>query len=404
MSRTLGGTRDNMPPMQVAPAAPAAVPPDLAEVDRIAGLANRVVRNLEITECYARLSAAMRSRTGELANWCTFATWASKQAGSTIRGEDFLDTLRRHLGRRAVFLAPVESISRALLRRGLFEPDTRFGGLVAEIHTPFDAFERASEQVADGNLKVFAEIGREFARFLRTVPADAPVGSPALEQFLSGLRPGPPPDGQDYLAEAFTGYQAQAHEQDPGTRAALVLLANLKIGLHEQTRLQPQIAAAVDAPLTTAADLGERVLHRLVPASRNWPAVLHGPSAFAAGLMATGVHRAAIRLTRDAITESLMVIVVPGAVLRLGRDLVAPVPAVLAGRHRDLDALVAVYDACPPGGTQCGATDWCDLKQRMHYIVHLFRAYAVDPTLFSPPFTDAQVAAFRAGRVPDGSL
>ena len=60
--------------------------PGVADVARIAALENPVIRNLEITECYADLSAAMRARTGGAADWCTFATWASRQAGSTIRG------------------------------------------------------------------------------------------------------------------------------------------------------------------------------------------------------------------------------------------------------------------------------------------------------------------------------
>jgi len=59
--------------------------PSVAEVARIVALDNRVIRNLEITECYSRLSQAMQTRTGAAANWCTFATWASRQAGSTIR-------------------------------------------------------------------------------------------------------------------------------------------------------------------------------------------------------------------------------------------------------------------------------------------------------------------------------
>ena len=50
------------------------------------------------------------------------------------------------------------------------------------------------------------------------------------------------------------------------------------------------------------------------------------------------------------------------------------------------------------------ANDWTDLPQLMHYSVHLFRAYAVEPSIFQRPFTDAQVARFRAGVVPDGDL
>jgi hypothetical protein len=62
------------------------------------------------------------------------------------------------------------------------------------------------------------------------------------------------------------------------------------------------------------------------------------------------------------------------------------------------------YDPCGPDTGNCGAEDWCDLRQRMHYILHLFRAYAQDPSLFARPFTPAQVARFRDGIVPEGDL
>ena len=39
--------------------------PTVVEVDAIAAMANPVLRNLAITECYAALSAAMRARTGD---------------------------------------------------------------------------------------------------------------------------------------------------------------------------------------------------------------------------------------------------------------------------------------------------------------------------------------------------
>ena len=230
--------------------------PGVATVTAIAAMDNIVLRNLQITQCYAELSTAMRMRTGAAADWCTFATWASRQAGNTIRGEDFLDRLQRILGERSWVLAPLRSVSLVLLRNGLFQPDTRLGRIVSEIHTPFDAFERASAEVATGNLKVFAEIGREFARFMAMVPADATEESPEFAAFAAGLRSGWPPDGQDLLREAFAHYQRQRREPDAGARAAWILLANLKIGLHEQTRLQPQIVAAVDAPIVTAEDLG----------------------------------------------------------------------------------------------------------------------------------------------------
>jgi hypothetical protein len=379
--------------------------PTVADVARIATMDNPIIRNLEITECYADLSAAMRARTGGAADWCTFATWASRQAGSTIRGEDLLDNLDRRLGRKRWLLAPIASLNRLLLRKGLFQPDTALGRIVAAIHSPFDAFERASTEVARGNLKVFEEIGAEFARFMASVPVDAGEDSEAFATFSAGLRPGAPPDGQDLLREAFACYQRQRHESDPGAQAAWILLANLKIGCHEQTRLQPQIEAAVDAPLATAADLGARVLHALISASRDWPGVLHGPAAYALGGLALVVRREAVKVTREVVTEAMMVFSVPGAVLSLGSNLDAPVPERLAGAPRPfLASFVQEYDPCPPGGIACAATDWCDLRQRMHYITHLFRAYAETASMFSRPFTPQQVAAFRAGHVPDGDI
>ncbi len=379
--------------------------PGVAEVARIVAISNRVIRNLEITQCYAELSAAMRARTGAAANWCTFATWASRQAGSTIRGEDLLERFERSLGRKASLLAPLQSLYRMLLRRGLFEPDTKLGRAVSEIHTPFDAFERASEAVAAGNLKVFEEIGREFARFIATVPVNARHDSEEVRAFTAELRPGPPPAGQDYLKEAFAHYQQPREEADPAGRAAWILLANLKIGLHEQTRLQPQIAAAVDAPAATAEDLGARVLRLLMPRSQQWPPPVRLAVAALTNWLAAKLRKAAVKITREAVTGSMMVLALPNEVLSLGRNVEAPVPPVFSGTlHPALDSFVREYDPCPPGGKDCAAQDWCDLRQRMHYILHLFRAYAEDISLFSPPFTPEQVALFRAGIIPDGEL
>ena len=389
----------NVAPIDAVP------PPGVEAVERIASLQNPVIRNLEITECYADLSVAMRARTGGAADWCTFATWASRQAGSTIRGEDLVAAFQRHLGTRSWMTAPLASCSRMLLQKGLFQPETTLGRIASDIHTPFDAFERASAKVAEGNLKVFAEIGREFARFMATVPLDAREDSPEFATFAAGLRSGLPPEGQDLLREAFAHYQHQRVEIDPTARSAWILLANLEIGLHEQTRLQPQIAAAVDAPLDTVKDLGARVIHRLIPGSRNWPRILHSPAAGLAGWIARRVRREAAAVTRDVVTEAMMVLALPNVVLALGKNLDAPLPAVFSGPPLPfLERLTGEYDPCPPGGIACAASDWCDLKQRMHYIVHLFRAYADERSLFSRPFTADQVARFRAGQIPRGDL
>jgi hypothetical protein len=306
------------------------------EARQIAAMTDPVIRNLRITECYSRLAAAMPPRG---ANWCTFATWASRQAGRTIRGEDLLYRLQGELRRDAELLHPIRSSWRWLLRRGLLREDTWFGSL----HTPFDAFELASDAVARGNLKVFAEIGVVFAAWLD-----------------DGVTPAEPP----LLRQAFARYEARRSAEQ-------IVLANLEIGFHEQTRLQPEIQEALDAALSP--------VRRLFA----WP-----------------LQRQLTRLSREVITESLMVLTLPGIVLWLGRNL------EVAGEVSDpeLRELMARYEPVPPAVDDCGAKDWAELDERMHYIVHLFRAYHEDGTLASSPFTPTQVERIFAGELPDGDL
>ncbi|HSK16448.1 MAG TPA: hypothetical protein VK915_09780 [Gaiellaceae bacterium] len=379
--------------------------PDVAEVQRIVAVRNPAVRNLEITYCYSRLAAAVAARCGQGANWCTFATWASRQAGRTIRGEDFGEHLARRLSKPRELVHPVESAWRALLRRGLLQPDTRLGRAAAQLHTPFDAFERASDAVARGNRKVFEEIGLEFARYLAECPADAPPESPALERFLDGLRDGEPPDGQRYLRQAFSRYDRLRFERDPKARAQLAVCANLEIGLHEQTRLQPEILEALDAPFLTTEDLGRRLLHGLHPPAAGWWTLARAPAAAVLGLVAPSVQHAASELAREVITHCLMVLSLPGRVLALGRNLDDPFPeALLEPAEADLGGLLARFEPAPPAADDCAVSDWSELGQRMHYIAHLFRAFHDTQDLFGPPFTPEQVRAFSTGRIPAGEL
>jgi hypothetical protein len=341
--------------------------PSVQEVERIGAIASPAVRNLEITYCYSRLAAAAAERMGTGANWCTFATWASRQAGRTIRGEDLAGQLEWRLHAGPELMHPLTSLWRVLLRRGLLNPGTPLGRLTARLHTPFDAFELTSEAVARGNKKVFDEIGLQFARYLHDVPPDAAPDSPPMLAFLDGLHPD--------LRQAFLHYQRHGHANDP----QLLFLANLEIGLHEQERLQPEIRAALDAPEKTA----ESLLGRLLP----------------------GPQRVASELAREVITAALMVLSLPGRVLALGTHLRDPFPEALRDpSERELVALLARFEPVAPAPDDCGAHDWSDLRQRMHYIVHLFRAFHVTADLAGPPFTPAQVEQILAGAIPDGEL
>jgi hypothetical protein len=372
---------------------------DVAEVERIVAIGDPALRNLEITHCYWRLANAVAERTGAGANWCTFATWASRQAGSTIRGEDSVTLLRTRLGAGAELLHPIASLWRALLRRGLLNPATRLGRVVAELHTPFDALERASAAVSRGNLKVFEEIGLQFARFLGECPPGAPLDSPQVRAFLDSLAPGDPPDGQRRLRSAFARYQR-------AERAELLFAANLEIGLHEQTRLQPEIQEALDAPYATHEDLGRRLLELLLPrGTRRRRAVPDRPAAAALGWAGHRIERAGAGVAREEITRSLMVLSLPGRVLWLGAHLADPYPPALQEiADEELAALLARYEPVPSAEDDCGARDWSVLEQRMHYIVHLFRSSHARADLAQAPFTPAQLQSIAAGRLPDGEL
>ena len=372
------------------------------DVLRIAAIADPIVRNLEITYSYSLLAAAVTGRIGEGANWCSYATWASRQAGRTIRGEDLAEQIERSFAEGRWVLHPFVTLWRRLLRRGILRRDTRLGRLTAELHTPFDAVERASDAVARGNLKVFEEIGLEFARYL-----DCPQepNSPELREFLERLRPGDPPEGQRYLRQAFTRYERRRLESDPKASMELAVLANLEIGFHEQTRLQEQIREALDAASDTKEDLGRRALEAVFPSAVHLPKAVKRPIAAAVGVVAGRLRRASNRLAREVITDSFMVMSLPGRTLALGRNLPDEYPEPLRDpADPELVELLARYEPVPPAPDDCGARDWSDLDQRMHYLVHLFCSLHRWEELAQPPFTDGQVATLIGGELPDGEL
>lgn len=375
--------------------------PTVDEVKQIALMPDPVIRNLRITECYFRLATAMTKRTGPCANWCTFATWASKQAGQTIRGEDLLDRIEAHSKADAQLLHPIRWFWSWLARRGLFSPETRIGRIAHAIHSPFDAFEFASDAVARGNRKVFEEIGLEFARYLAECPPAASVDSDAFQTFKNRLRSGGPPEGQELLSFAFERYQRQ-----PGLPAGAqdILLANIQIGLHEQTRLQPEIREALESGPDTVDELGVGVLKALFPGLRDG-ALIHAIGRLLR-FPAARFRKYGRDLTCRIVTEKLMTLSLPPSqLLNLHRHLELPFPASLKDLNEPaLLTLLARFE--PPAGTtdDCGAKDWSNLEQRVHFIIHLFRASQEDINLCTSPFTTEQVATLMTGKVPAGNL
>ena len=386
--------------------------PTVPEVERIAAQRDPVLRNLQITQCYYELSATLAERTGPSANWCTFATWASKQAGQTIRQEDLSRAVKDSLSAVSEVRAAVDKVTKALQQLGARRPTAEIEALVWDTVHPAAATQRASEAVARGNLKVFAEIGREFARFGEMCLADGTFADQKIEHFCAALRPGEPPDGQGYLSQAFRSYYRSFFETDPQVRAELLLLANIDIGYHEQTRLQPEIAAALDAALVDPQEFVDRLLQAVFP-DRSGLIMLLGRFFRRLFGRLTPLTEAARNLkattrqqVRRIISEHLMALTLPhGVRLHLGRDLKAQFAPPLENiTNPDLQSLLARLDPTPNSLKDTGASDWANLPERLHFIIDLFRSYQETPDLLEPPFTPDQCAALRAGRLPTGEF
>lgn len=371
--------------------------PTAETVQRIAAVSGPAIRNLQATQCYQDLSTAIRARIPGGANWCTFATWASKQAGQTIRGRDFENLLREHLEQSSKIPLMLRDILLLLSgERGMLFSHIR------DIILELGPLRRSSEKVAEGNQKVFAEIGLLFAQFLEAADDDAKFAA-----FLEAMRPGDPPDGQGLLVRAFRLYRQLIAMPAGRAKAEQLLLANLLIGLHEQTRLQPEIRGALDGAIVRAEDIDDllfgklcakrgfltRLLDRFLPSRLDPLRRLTRP-------LAEEVKEA----VRIVVTDHLMTLTLPpDRVLRLGRDVPGRFPPNLASiANPDLAAELKKVDLSPDTLAQSGAIDWANFGERMHFIADLFRAFQEDDSLFDPPFTPDQVTMIESGGLPSG--
>ena len=362
--------------------------PTVGDVQRIAALTDPVSRNLQITQCYYELSSALTGMFGDVANWCTFAVWASRQAGCTIRKEDLRNKIEEEFAKHAELAAIIRAVAEYVVAkdpRGVHEIEEDIRAFLIKE----GSLQRASDAVAEGNLKVFAEIGHEFARFLAAFSDPASRSPENLQRFISVLTPGDNVDGQQRLAEAFTAYINALHLSDATERAQAILLANILVGYHEQRRLQDQIRAALDCAKPDLELIRKRILVAIIPSW--WRRVRHK--------IASALH---IRLPLDALlddlvaqvgliirqvaTQEMMELRLPDGTLYLGDDLRTPYPPVLTElRYPPLIAFVNIADP-NAGRVMPGPHDWSDFGYRMHYIAHLFRSSQDDRRLLGPPF------------------
>lgn len=385
--------------------------PTISEVERISAIGDPVIRNLRITQCYHELALALAERTAGNANWCTFATWASKQAGHTIRREDLARRLEKVLGTEATVKEAARNLAIAARRIGVKLGMDEIVKLILKVLEPEAAFTRSSEAVARGNLKVFAEIGREFARFYADCLNDLTYDSGKITHFCGGMRPGEPPEGQEYLRRAFLHIYQAFFEENPKKRHELMLLANLEIGFHEQTRLQPEISEALVAPVITPEAFTRNMVKVLRPEWGEFNELMWFFMRLFGRLTALDEAvrfylAAAQRQTQFIVTESMMTLEAPhNNLLRLGDDLAGGFPPALQQiTNPELAQLIAHIDPTPDSLHASGAEDWGDLPDRLHFIADLFRIYQTSDGLFAPPFTHEQSVAIKENVLPSGRL
>jgi hypothetical protein len=348
------------------------VPTDL---DAIAQLQDGAVRNLLITQRYHDLSQALLETLGPgNVNWSTFATWASKTAGLSIRNDE-VPPFVAGLAQDHVYL----------------------------LHPVRDTLVQVSSSIAEGNKRVYAELAPLFAEFV-TIFRDQGGGEAELATFVGKLEPAPTDKGgQAPLIPAFRAYFEAKGTADAAARARLMLLGNCLIGLHEQTRLEPQIEEAMDAPI-------DEVLR----AHKETDGSFFGKIFDALEKPLDAVAGIAKEVWEAIATRLLMSLSLPGGqTLPLGQDIpnLKAQRAFLPPQLRDIpdpDDLVAMlkqYDRAQGDSDEnTRSVDWCNLDDRMNFIVNLFRSRQQDLELLGQPFSAGQREAIEQKRMPDPSL
>jgi len=394
--RVIAGKGGPAPSLSTLLADAPATAVSVSEANRVAALTDPVERNRLITQRYHDLSLDVaRCIAGPNANWATFATWASKTAGESIRGQEVPPWVHE--------LLRADEQVHAVLRRVREALD---GDCPPEAGPKLDAssidplvlaratLQRVSDQVADGNRKVFAELAPLFARFVACFEpgkSQPRLDERAFTSLLDALRPGPTEGGgQALLREAFSAYRDASLDPDPCGRAQRMLLANCLVGLHEQTRLQSNIAAALDAPVDVPISDGlfARLSSLLPEGLQRDLELLFGPASAAAQRLSRCVWQ------HIATAVAMHIDLPEGAAIPLAQDVNTSLDEGYPAHLRELElpalqSLAERFGAAHGARRDLGASDWAQLDDRMRFIIDLFRTTQQDPRLFTQPFARA---------------
>jgi hypothetical protein len=347
---------------------------------------NLVVRNLQVTQGYYRISRALKKCvSSKNVNWTTFATHASKTAGQALRHELMPRLLKSPMLRMGGYDNTFMFFQDGLGSADPQLPDNQTGRLG-------EAFRQVSLLISDGNITVFDELAWPFISFINTFKDDWSFDKVKLQAFLDEhVLPGPLSEGgQEYLREAFTAFYNARYETRPKTKAEFVLMGNLLIGLHEQTRLQPQIEQAMAVPLELFSDSPKSPEERR-DAFQKQPLMMR-------------------EIISKAFTRMMMSITLPSRELRLGETIIAPTGVasfptdLLEIENPRCLELVRMFENRQDTLSGSGAGNWSSLRDRMSFVVDFFRSHQQYKSLWKPPFSEEQAQVIEAGYFPAGPL
>ncbi|MCZ6672174.1 MAG: hypothetical protein O7C75_04465 [Verrucomicrobia bacterium] len=350
------------------------------------------LRNLLITQSYHDLATSLNQILGQQnANWCHFATWASRTAGTFIRNEEIPGIFRGLIEKSRGYREMVNRLEHKI--RGIHSKadTTSLGELPSAITAD------VSIQITLGNLKVYSELAPLFAIMITKFQSNR-SNKEKVQSIISTLKEGSTQSGgQQLLKDAVTNYFKAHKTTDPDEKAEILLLANGQVGLHEQIRLQPYIQKSIDALVGVSI----QAMHEDLYAA--------SPKSFKERLLSTldhMVHPIEGKLQvlwEKMATRVLMTLKVPGKTLHLGKPLPPPkglplYPKALRKiKNEELKNLLLHYGALKIGKHETPARDWVRLDQRMRYIFDLFRSRQQVSNLFNQPFKRSKQQKIMSG-------
>ncbi len=299
----------------------------------------------------------MRAVTGDDAgaNFHTWAVWGSRKAGVTIRQEDLGEAIRNATvvaGLVGLIVGLVVSwVSISLWLNGLhwsvIPLSALFGmccGALAGRQIAIYSRREAARLILEGNRIVLEDIGKQTARFVALFHDKREADPQHLEAFLAELRPGETASGgQDLLRQAFTQYYAARYATDVKRKHEAAYFANCLAVLHEHIRLEPYI-------------------------KKSMPYII-----------------------RKCATKRLMQFDVGRVSLTVSEEVPplddAPFPASLHDlSSRELSDFLDGADGWGGDLAQSPARDWTNIRERMRYIVQLFRVMHLERSVFAEPY------------------